>query len=97
MWKELRVSILVGLVLAAVNFIRIVLTYRNVTMMIAFTVSLTMFFTVLLAKLIGGLLPLLAKKIHVDPAIMAAPLITTIVDAMSLVIYFTIAKELLGV
>jgi len=97
MWKELRVSILVGLVLAAVNFIRIVLTYRNVTMMIAFTVSLTMFFTVLLAKLIGGLLPLLAKKIHVDPAIMAAPLITTIVDAMSLVIYFTIVKELLGV
>ncbi|MFA7167586.1 MAG: magnesium transporter [Sphaerochaetaceae bacterium] len=96
-WKELRVSIIVGAALAAVNYVRIVITYKNISSMIAFTVSLTMFFTVILAKLIGGILPLVAKKIHVDPAIMAAPLITTIVDAMSLIIYFSIAGKLLGV
>jgi len=97
LWKELRVSIIVGSILAAVNFVRIILTYKGVTNMIAFTVSLTMLCTVMLAKMIGCLLPLGAKKIHVDPAIMAAPLITTIVDAMSLIIYFSIAKELLGI
>jgi magnesium transporter len=96
-WKELRVSTIVGVALAVVNYVRIVITYKSVSPMLAFTVSLTMFFTVILAKLIGGVLPLIAKKIHVDPAIMAAPLITTIVDAMSLIIYFSIAGKLLGV
>ena len=63
----------------------------------ALTVVLALFATVFLAKVIGGMLPIAAKKLHLDPAIMAAPLITTIVDAVSLVIYFQIAVELLHI
>jgi magnesium transporter len=96
-WKELRVSLIVGLILAIVNFVRIIISYKGATYLIACTVSLAMLATVMLAKTIGCLLPVLAKKIHVDPAMMAAPLITTIVDAMSLIIYFSIAKQLLGI
>lgn len=96
LWKELRVSLLVGVVLSAVNFVRLMLTYPGQTA-VALTVAITMVFTVLVAKTIGGALPLLAKVLHMDPAIMAAPLITTIVDAVSLVIYFTIAQALLPI
>ncbi|MFA6844365.1 MAG: magnesium transporter [Sphaerochaetaceae bacterium] len=96
-WKELRVSLIVGLILAIVNFVRIIISYKGATYLIACTVSLAMLATVMLAKTIGCLLPVLAKKIHVDPAMMAAPLITTIVDALSLIIYFSIAKQLLGI
>ncbi len=96
LWKELRVSLLVGVVLSAVNFVRLLLTYPGQTM-IALTVSITMVFTVLVAKTIGGILPLLAKACRMDPAIMASPLITTIVDAVSLVIYFTVAQLLLPI
>ena len=65
--------------------------------MIALTVVISLFITVVLAKIVGGLLPMAAKMIHADPAIMASPLITTIVDAFSLVIYFSIAQRLLHI
>ena len=95
-WKELRVSLLVGVILSAVNFVRLIITYPG-NEMIALTVALALLVTVLLAKTVGGVLPMVAKLCHADPAIMAAPLITTIVDAISLVVYFQIASALLPV
>ena len=95
-WKELRVSMLVGVVLSAVNFVRLIITYPG-NQMVALTVALALFVTVLLAKTVGGVLPMVAKLCHADPAIMAAPLITTIVDAISLVVYFRIACALLPI
>ena len=94
LWKELRVAALVGAVLGAVNYARLIFTYPDCSMM-ALTVALTMFCTVVIAKTIGGVLPLVAGFFHADPAIMAAPLITTIVDALALVIYFSFAVRLL--
>lgn len=95
LWKELRVSLLVGFVLSAVNFIRLVITYPgNET--IALTVAIALFATVIIAKTIGGVLPMAARMLKADPAIMAAPLITTVVDAFALVIYFSVAQMLLG-
>ena len=95
-WKELRVSMLVGVVLSAVNFVRLIITYPG-NQMVALTVALALFVTVLLAKTVGGVLPMVAKLCHADPAIMAAPLITTIVDAISLMVYFRIACALLPI
>ena len=95
-WKEARVSIIVGLILGLVNFIRLVIQYPGQPL-VALTVVLALFATVFVAKVIGGILPILAKRLKLDPAIMAAPLITTIVDAVSLVIYFQIAVELLHI
>ena len=95
-WKEVRVAILCGLALAVVNFFKVMLIDR-VSMEIALVVCITMVLTVMLAKMIGCLLPMLAKKIGFDPAVMASPFITTIVDALSLVIYFNIAVHLLGI
>lgn len=95
-WKELRVSLLVGVILSAVNFVRLIITYPG-NEMIALTVTLALLVTVLLAKTVGGVLPMVAKLCHADPAIMAAPLITTIVDAISLVVYFQIASALLPI
>lgn len=95
-WKELRVSMLVGVVLSAVNFVRLIITYPG-NQMVALTVALALFVTVLLAKTVGGVLPMVAKLCHADPAIMAAPLIITIVDAISLVVYFRIACALLPI
>lgn len=94
-WKEFRVSLLVGFVLASVNFIRI-LIFDKVSVNIGIVVCVSLFFTVVMAKIVGGLLPLLAQKLKLDPAIMASPLITTIVDAVSLTIYFTMSTMLLG-
>ena len=94
LWKELRVSLLVGAVLSLVNFVRLVITYPG-NEMIAFTVAIALLATVVMAKTIGGVLPMAAKLLHADPAIMAAPLITTIVDAFSLIIYFNVAQALL--
>ncbi|MGM9589550.1 MAG: magnesium transporter [Faecousia sp.] len=96
LWKELRVSILCALVLAAVNCVRL-LVLSDVGTAVALTVSLTLAVTVILADLVGGLLPLLAKRLGFDPAVMASPLITTIVDALSLLVYFRLAVCLLGV
>lgn len=92
--KELLVSGLVGVALSTVNFIRLILMYPGNYMM-ALTVSLALFVTVVLAKTVGGILPLVAKLINTDPAIMAAPVITTIVDAFSLIVYFKIVEALL--
>lgn len=94
--KELGISLVVGFVLAIVNFFRIYL-FDNVGPMISLTVSITLFMTVVISKVIGGILPIIAKKMNIDPAIMAGPLITTIVDALSLIIYFSIASFLLGI
>ena len=91
LWREIRVASLCGLTLCSINLLRIyIMNGRDI--MLAAAVSITLFGTLVIAKSIGCLLPILAKKIKIDPAVMAAPLITTIVDAASLVIYFTIAK-----
>jgi magnesium transporter len=91
-WKELRVSVIIGIALAAICFVRIQFMMPGDNLHIAIVVSLSMIATVMLAKTIGGILPVFAKLIHTDPAVMAGPLITTIVDAMSLIIYFNIAR-----
>ena len=94
-FKEIRVAILVGLTLAVANFFKLLLLDR-VSVSIALIVCLTLTITVLCAKIVGSTLPMIAKKIGFDPAVMASPFITTIVDALSLIIYFTIATSLLG-
>lgn len=94
-WKELRVSVLVGLVLSVVNFIQLAIRYPG-NELVALTVVLSLFATVVIAKTVGCVLPILAKMCHADPAIMAAPLITTVVDAFALIIYFSLAQRLLG-
>ena len=94
-WKEIRVAILVGLTLAVANFIKL-LFIDKVTTSVALVVCLTLIITVMIAKIIGCSLPILAKKIGFDPAVMASPFITTIVDAISLIVYFQIATHLLG-
>lgn len=96
MWKEFRISILVGLVLALINFLRIYYL-EGYTILIALIVAVTLFFVVIIAKLIGCMLPIIAKRIGLDPAIMASPMITTIVDAISLMLYFTLAVWILGI
>lgn len=89
-FKEFRISVIVSAVLAAVNGVRIYLMYdRNI--LLAATVSVSIIATVIISKIIGSALPMLAKKCRLDPALMAAPLITTIVDCCSILIYFNIA------
>lgn len=94
LWKEFRISLLVGITLATVNFVKNML-FDRVGLMVALTVSMTVATTVMVAKIVGGTLPLIAKKLKLDPAIMAGPLITTIVDALTLTVYFGIASALL--
>lgn len=96
LWKEIRVAVLCGLSLAVVNFAKLLLLDR-VGAQVALVVSLTLVVTVTTAKFIGCTLPLLAKKIGFDPAVMASPLITTIVDALALLTYFGIASSLLHI
>lgn len=96
LWKELRVSLIVGFVLSLVNFVRIYY-FESTDWRISITVCLSLFLTVVLAKVVGGVLPIIAKKFKLDPAIMASPLITTIVDAVALFTYFYIASWLLGI
>ena len=95
LWKEIRVSLLCGVTLAAANFCKL-LWFDRVGVWIALVVTLTLVVTVFFAKVVGSTLPILSKKIGFDPAVMASPFITTIVDALSLVIYFQIASLLLG-
>ena len=95
LWKELRVGIIVGAILGFVNYVRLVILYPGKEML-CLTVVLSLMVTVVIAKTIGCVLPIAAKVFHMDPAIMAAPLITTIVDAVSLIIYFQLACSLLG-
>lgn len=96
LWKEIRVAVLCGLSLAVVNFAKLLLLDR-VGAQVALVVSLTLVVTVAAAKFIGCTLPLLAKKIGFDPAVMASPLITTIVDTLALLTYFGIASSLLHI
>ncbi|GHV75576.1 magnesium transporter MgtE [Spirochaetia bacterium] len=91
LWREIRIGFLCGLILGIINFVRIYLT-NGQNSLLALTVTASVLLTLIMAKTIGCLLPMAAKKLRVDPAIMAAPLITTIVDAASLVVYFSIAK-----
>ncbi len=93
LWKELRIAILVGTILASVTFLKLhFLEGKN--LLVSLSVASTLVVTVLIAKLTGGLLPIIAKKLKFDPAIMAGPLITTIVDTVSLIVYFKIATVL---
>ena len=95
-FKEFRVSILVGITLAIANFVKLLIIDR-VSLTIALVVCLTLILTVCFSKIIGCSLPIVAKKIGFDPAVMASPFITTIVDAISLFIYFKIAVFILGI
>ena len=94
LWKEIRVALVVGVILTLVNGLRIFVQYKN--LQLAVTVGLSICVTVILSKSIGCLLPLIAKKLKLDPAIMAAPLITTIVDVLSILVYFQIATAIMG-
>lgn len=101
-WKEIRVSVMCGVVLAALNFVKIILVDNmlfgsGVSLMENLTVSITLVIVVFCAKVIGCSLPILAKRIGLDPAVMASPFITTIVDALSLIVYFLIATRLLEI
>ena len=93
-WKEIRIGVIVGIGLFIANFIIIMLQYNN--MEIAITVGLTLIGTTILAKTLGCILPIAAKKVNLDPAIMAAPLISTIVDTCSVMLFFNIAIIILG-
>lgn len=96
LWKELRVGVIVGVLLGLVNYIQLVIRFPGQEML-CLTVVLSLLATVMLAKTIGCVLPIAAQVLHLDPAIMAAPLITTIVDAVSLIIYFQLACSLLKI
>jgi len=93
-WKEIRVALLCGATLAAANFVKL-LVLDKVEMIVALVVCLTLVAAVMIAKVVGCTLPMLAKKIGFDPAVMASPFITTIVDVLSLLVYFQIASQLL--
>lgn len=95
LWKEVRVSLLIGGTLAVTNFVKLLVVDR-VSVTIALVVCLTLIVTVFLAKFVGSTLPMIAKRIGFDPAVMASPFITTIVDALSLMIYFKFATVLLN-
>jgi magnesium transporter len=95
-WKEIRVAFLCGSALAAANFVKLML-FDRVTLPVAIAVCLTLFCAVLIAKIIGCTLPIFAQRIGFDPAVMASPFITTIVDALSLLVYFAIATAVLGI
>jgi len=102
-WRELRVAFLCGIALAVVNFVKMLLLdgmllgNDAVTVSVAATVSLTIVFVVLFAKVVGSMLPILAEKLGLDPAVMANPLISTVTDAVSLLIYIFVAKLILNI
>ena len=100
-WKELKTSMFCGLVIAAVCFLKTILLdaryMADVTMLTALIVSITILLTIVFAELVGAMMPLLAKKVGFDPAVMARPFITTIVDALSLVIYFQVIRLFLSI
>ena len=101
-WREVRVAVLCGVTLSAVNFLKLLIVDRwilhnaAITIPVALTICLTLIFVVLFAKVVGCTLPLAAEKIGLDPAVMAAPLITTLTDTVSLLIYFQFARLILG-
>ena len=95
-FKEFKVNIVVASILSSVNFLRLYF-FTSAGFMVSLTVCASLFFTIVLAKVVGGILPIISKKLNLDPAIMASPLITTIVDAFALIVYFAFAKILLGI
>ena len=95
-WKEMRVAFLCGVTLAACNFLKLLL-FDKVGVMIAFVVCITLIVAIFVAKLVGCSLPMVAKRLGFDPAVMASPFITTIVDALSLIVYFAVATNILGI
>lgn len=95
-WKEIRVSLLCGMTLALANFIKLIM-FDHVGATVALVVCITLIAAVLMAMVVGCLLPVLAKRIGFDPAVMASPFITTIVDALSLIVYFKVASVVLGI
>ncbi len=95
MWKEMRISFTVGLILSILNFIKIIVIDRE-TVLVALTVALGIFIIVMFAKLLGGLLPMAAKRLGIDPALMATPMISSITDMVSVIIYFTLATMIIG-
>ncbi|MDR2090307.1 MAG: magnesium transporter [Clostridiales bacterium] len=99
LWKELRVSLMIGLFLGVFNFCRVLIQYPNAdegSVKVAFILGISVLFVIVAAKLTGSMLPILAKKLKLDPALMAAPLLSTIVDAVGLLFYFGMAKLVLG-
>ena len=94
-WKEIRVASLVGIILALVNGVRIMVQYQD--LQLSLVVGITIIMTVILSKSLGCILPMLAKKLKLDPAIMAAPLITTIVDTCSVLVFFNVAVIIMGI
>lgn len=102
-WKEVRVAVLCGFCLGSANFVKMLVVdswlmhNSQVTPMVALVVCLTLMCTVICAKIVGCTLPMFAEKVGIDPAVMAAPFITTVVDALSLLIYFSIATQVLGI
>ncbi len=95
LWKEVRVGLICGAILATINFVRLMIQYPGHAM-ICTLVAVSMFLTIILAKSLGALMPMLAKALHFDPALMASPMLTTIVDACSMVIYFTLASRFIA-
>lgn len=96
MWKEIRIAVLCGICLAVANFAKLML-FDKVGVLVAVVVSVTLIVVVLMAMLLGCVLPVVAKRIGLDPAVMASPFITTIVDALSLLVYFRVAVAVLGI
>ena len=94
-WLEFRVSLLLSAALALVNGLRILIMYRNP--LLAMVISMSIIGIVIMSEMIGCMLPMLAKRLHCDPAVMAAPLITTIVDACSVLIYFNVACHFMAI
>ena len=100
-WKEMRIAFICGFALGALNFFRVLVMYDQSELgfsvaLLGLSVSLALWITVFLAKIVGCTLPMLAKKLRLDPAVMAAPVITTVVDACSLLVFFAIAKSMFG-
>ena len=102
LWKEVRTAVLCGISLAAVCFLKVLLVDRllmhneSISLSVDLVICLALGVTVVMAKMVGCTLPLLAKRLGFDPAVMASPFITTIVDALSLLVYFLFAKTILG-
>lgn len=97
LWKEFRVGLICGICLAAVNFAKMMIFQNDVGILIMLTISIALFFAVVIAKIIGCALPILAQKVGFDPAVMSSPFITTIVDALTLLIFFNLSVLIMGI
>ena len=93
-WKELRVSVIIGVVLSVVNFL-IIYYLSDINFAVSFAISLSLFITIIIAKVVGSTLPIIAKGLKLDPAIIASPFITTIIDACALIVFFLVCTHYL--